>query len=55
MKKYLINYADQTYYKSQKQNTESALKIGGFDEVISYGVKDLDQEFKDKNKFILDQ
>jgi hypothetical protein len=54
MKKYLINYADQTYYKSQKQNTESALKIGGFDEVISYGVKDLDQEFKDKNKFILD-
>lgn len=55
MKKYLINYADQTYYESQKSNTESALKVGGFDKVISYGVKDLDFEFVSKNKLILEQ
>lgn len=55
MKKYLINYADKTYYNSQKNNTKTAIDIGGFDEVISYNKLSLDENFYLKNKHILDQ
>jgi hypothetical protein len=55
MKKYLINYADKTYYNSQKHNSKTGLEIGGFDEVMSYNRLSLDEEFYLKNKHILEQ
>ena len=49
-KKVLINYADKGYVNSRKQLKESALNIGGLDEVIEYNSNDIDEEFKKKNK-----
>lgn len=54
MKKYHINFAHNRYLKSQEYCSDSAKKVG-FDEVISYIDKDIDQEFKDKNSYIFSQ
>ena len=53
--KVLINYGNNIFKKSQEINSQSALKIGGFDEVISYHPKDIDSDFYKKNKEILEQ
>lgn len=49
-KKILINYADKGFINSRKKLKASALSIGGLDEVIEYGLNDIDDEFKKKNK-----
>lgn len=54
MKKYLVNYADRAYYESQKNNTNTGLSVGGFDQVFQYGKSDLDGNFCEKNRTILD-
>ena len=54
MKKILINYADKTYYKSQRQNTETGLSVGGFTDIIEYGAKNINDDFYNKNRSILD-
>ncbi|MWB94513.1 hypothetical protein GON26_09065 [Flavobacterium sp. GA093] len=51
----LVNYADKNYTKSQKINTKSAIKIGCFEEVISFSPNDIDECFYNKNKNILDK
>jgi hypothetical protein len=55
MKKYLVNYAHKTHHHSQISNSQSGLSVGGFDEVFSYGLSDIDDQFKEKNKNILEQ
>lgn len=55
MKKYLVNYAHKTHHHSQINNSNSGLSVVGFDEVFSYGYSDIDEEFKEKNKHILEQ
>lgn len=55
MKKILINYADKAYIKSQKKNSSTGLKVGGFDRVIEYSPKDIDKIFYEKNKHLLIQ
>jgi len=45
-KKILINYADKGFVNSRKKLKESALNIGGLDEVIEYGSNDIDESFK---------
>jgi hypothetical protein len=55
MKKYLVNYSDKTHKNSQKENTNSALSIGGFNEVFSFNFKDLGEEFVSENKTIMSQ
>jgi len=55
VKKFLINYAHLRFYESQKKNAASGLEVGGFDHVISYGVKDLDDSFQKRNRNILQQ
>ncbi len=52
--KYLINYANKGFYKSQKMNSISGISAG-FDSVIQYREKDIDNEFAKKNHKILDQ
>lgn len=47
-----INYADDKFKKSQKLNTKTAYLRGKVDRVIEYSPKDIDQEFKNKNKNI---
>jgi hypothetical protein len=53
--KYLINYAHNKFLGAQKKQTETAYSIGRFDKVFEYGITDIDKEFYEKNKFILDQ
>jgi hypothetical protein len=53
MKKYLANYSDKYYQSSQINNSQTGISIGGFDEVFSYGFKDLTLDFIEKNKLIL--
>ncbi len=47
-----INYANEGFQKAQKLNLETALQWGA-DKVIGYTPKDMDEEFKEKNKEIL--
>lgn len=54
MKKYHISYAKGRYLNSQKYCSESA-KNFGFDEVISYSVNEIDSDFYEKNKNILNK
>ncbi len=53
MKKYHINYAHIRFFSSQKKNSQSAIKIGGFDESINFKYEDIDEEFVLKNNHIL--
>jgi hypothetical protein len=55
MKKYLVNYSDKTHKNAQRENANSALSTGGFDEVFSFNFKDLGETFITENKNILSQ
>lgn len=56
MKKILISFANQKYYKSQQLLEKTAYEIGNVDKVYSYtDVWLKEQEFYNKNKFIFDQ
>lgn len=48
-----INYANELFIKSQKLNRKTALKWGA-DKVYCYGPQDIDKEFYEKNKEILE-
>jgi hypothetical protein len=48
-----INYANGRYLEAQKYCSHSA-KLIGFDNIISYGVGDIDHEFYNKNRKILE-
>jgi hypothetical protein len=54
MRKYHINYANGRYLQAQTICSQTA-KSAGFDEVISYSIGDIDNEFFEKNKHILVQ
>lgn len=49
----LVNYANDTYKMAQRVNSWSGKYIGHFDEVLSFGPKDIDAEFANANKNIL--
>jgi hypothetical protein len=51
----LINYANNSFRKSQKWNNKTGKKAGLFDEVISYSLKDIEIGFFERNKKILSQ
>lgn len=51
----LINYANDVFRESQKRNSIAGKEVGLFDEVISYSPKDIDAEFFNRNKRILQQ
>lgn len=51
--KYLINYANKKYQKTQKFNSWTGKYIAKFDKVLEYTPQDLDEEFKEINKEIL--
>jgi hypothetical protein len=55
MKKHLVNYSDKSHHNSQKENSNSALKFGGFDNVFSFNLQDLGDEFITENKGIMSQ
>lgn len=52
--KYMINYANSNYARTQKLCSKSGL-IFGFDKIIEYSEKNIDKEFKAKNAEILRQ
>jgi len=49
-----INYAEGKFYNSQKFCTRSAIEVG-FDQTHSYGIEDIDYDFRQKNDHILSQ
>lgn len=49
----LINYANELFRKAQKLNTFTAKKIGGFDKIIEYSDKDIDEDYYNLHKNIL--
>lgn len=51
----LINYANKSFRKSQKLNSQTGKKEGLFDKVISYKPTDIDKDFAKKNIEILKQ
>ena len=53
--KLLINYANETFRKSQRFNSRQGIRVGLLDKVISYGPEDVDPIFFDKNREILCQ
>lgn len=52
---YHINYAHNRFLESQIKNSETSLNVGKFDKSIKYGINDIDENFKSKNKKILDE
>lgn len=53
MKKVFINYADNGFFESQKLGINKASEFG-FDSAIPLSKKDIDQDFYDKNRKILE-
>lgn len=53
MRTILINYANNHFYNSQMNNSESGLKYGDFTDTIKYKYYNLDKQFLEKNKEIL--
>jgi hypothetical protein len=51
----LINFAHRFFAESRAYNSETGLKVAGFDNVIEYKMSDIDAEFYSKNKHILEQ
>jgi hypothetical protein len=55
MRKILINYADRGFRRGQQENEASGLAMGNFDQVISYGRRDLGLWFRWRHRRILRQ
>jgi hypothetical protein len=53
--KILINYADEKYKRTQKFNSWTGKHIGKLDKVFSFGPKDIDIDFYNDNKQILNE
>jgi hypothetical protein len=53
MTKLLINFADRNFSQEQRLNTETGLRIAGFDHAVSHQPKDIDAAFRAKNERIL--
>lgn len=51
----LINFANNSFRKSQKKNSLTGNLVGNFDKVLSFQEKDIDRSFYEKNKLILKQ
>jgi len=52
-RKTLINYANDRFATRQERNSISGLRVGGFDEALSFGPDDIDPEFYRRNQSIL--
>lgn len=49
----LFNYANEQYQPAQRVNSWFAKHVGHFDEVISFGPQDIDDDFREAHKEIL--
>ena len=52
---YLITYGNEKFYNSKKRLQNEANSTGWFDNITIYGPEDLDNDFREKNKNILNQ
>ncbi len=55
MQKILINYCNNDFKEARARLTKSALEKGNFDRVIEYSAKDIDKDFYQANKKILNK
>ena len=51
----LINYANEKYKRTQKLNSWGGRHFAGFKNVLEYGPEDIDKEFYQEHKEILDE
>lgn len=51
---YAVNYANEKFRKAQKLNTKTAYSVGMVDKVFEFGPEDIDVEFRERNKTILE-
>ena len=51
----LINYASPSFAAVRRLNSDTAIRMGGFDRVVEYSPDDLDAEFRHRNDHILGQ
>ena len=49
----LINYANETYRLAQRVNSWSGKHVAHFDEVLSFGPQDIDDDFRESHRDIL--
>ncbi len=49
----LINYANETYRPAQRVNSWSGKHVAHFDEVLSFGPQDIDDDFRESHRDIL--
>lgn len=49
----LVNFADKNYHSSQVRNSQTGMKIGGFDKVFSFTPDDIPKDFFSKYEHIL--
>lgn len=50
MKTTLINYADRDFYRAQRINCETGLRVGGFDHVIACNRHSMEPKFRDRHR-----
>lgn len=55
MLKYFINFANHSFRNQQNYSLKMALSKGGFDEIKAYSKKDIDNQFYNEYKNILEQ
>ena len=53
MRFHLVNYANWKFKDQQALNSKSAIEVGNFDSVFSFGPSDIDSEFYSENRNIL--
>ena len=53
MKYHFITFATEDHMSFAQKNVESALSVGKFDTATIYTMNDLDDHFKEKNQYIL--
>jgi hypothetical protein len=51
----LVNYADRGFYEAQKLNRTTGLLVGGLERAVCYTRGDLDTDFAERNRAILDK
>ena len=53
--KVLFNYAHHKFFQSQKDNARTGCDVGGFDKAFEFKYNEIDAEYREQNKHILDQ
>jgi hypothetical protein len=51
--KVLVNFATASFFEAQRLNAETGLSVAGFDRAISYSSRDIERDFRIRNRAVL--